>query len=250
MNKEHLIVTELVSMMTVHSAKGRQETMRCRKYYGLSFCIDGQITYTHGGVDYVSHPGCAILLPQGQGYTIRGDVAGRFPLINFRCASTLCTAPVVIPIESNAPYLALYERLRALRLMGGQELQMMSLFYELLHRLLTPPSSALLSPALAYIEQNFSDPHLTNATLAAMCNISEVYFRKLFTRQYHTSPRQWLLDFRIGKAKQLLREGNVKISAVAQACGFSGVYHFCRAFRTRCGMTPSEYMLHNKETGV
>ena len=50
-------------------------------------------------------------------------------------------------------------------------------------------------------------------------------------------------------AAQLLREGNVKISAVAQACGFSGVYHFCRAFRTRCGMTPSEYMLRNKETG-
>ena len=123
---------------------------------------------------------------------------------------------------------------------------MMSLFYEMLHGLLTPPVSTLLAPALSYIEKHYDDPHLTNAVLAAQCNISEVYFRKLFTRQYQLFPRQWLLDFRLGKAKQLLREGNLKISAIAEACGFSGQYYFSHVFKERTGMTPTEYRKKNK----
>ena len=242
MTEKDIIVTELVSMMTVHSKRGRYEQMHRRKYYGLSFCESGRITYTHNGTEYVSHRGCAILLPEGEGYTIRGNVGGWFPLINFRCTAPICHTPILFPIDNAEPYLAIYEKMRTLHLMGGHELQMMSLFYEMLHSLLTPPVSTLLAPALSYIEKHYDDPHLTNAVLAAQCNISEVYFRKLFTRQYQLSPRQWLLDFRLGKAKQLLREGNLKISAIAEACGFSGQYYFSHVFKERTGMTPTEYI--------
>ena len=55
-----------------------------------------------------------------------------------------------------------------------------------------------------------------------------------------------ILDIRIGKAKQLLADGTQKISAVSEACGFSNPYHFCRAFKQRTGLTPSQYMQQNR----
>ena len=46
-------------------------------------------------------------------------------------------------------------------------------------------------------------------------------------------------------AKQLLSEGQKKISAIAEECGFSSTYHFCRSFKERVGTTPSEFRSQN-----
>ena len=39
----------------------------------------------------------------------------------------------------------------------------------------------------------------------------------------------------------LLREGKESITRIAEACGFSSGYHFCRAFRDATGDSPTEY---------
>ena len=49
-----IVVTNVLSAMTVKSHQGRNEVITSRSSYGLSFCIDGQITYTHNGTKYVS----------------------------------------------------------------------------------------------------------------------------------------------------------------------------------------------------
>ena len=58
-----------------------------------------------------------------------------------------------------------------------------------------------LRPAMRLIKNDFCDPSLTNARLSAECNISEVYFRKLFTKHFGFSPKQFIIDMRIQKAK-------------------------------------------------
>ena len=50
----HVTVTQLIDAMTVQSPKGRVVQMHCRRSYGLSFCYDGQITYSHWGKEFVS----------------------------------------------------------------------------------------------------------------------------------------------------------------------------------------------------
>ena len=95
------------------------------------------------------------------------------------------------------------------------------------------------------ISNNYGDATLTNASLAAKCNVSEVYFRKLFTRHFGISPKQFIIDLRIQKAKQLLAEGAWSVSVVSETCGFSNPYHFCRLFKKRTGITPSEYRKAN-----
>ena len=126
-------------------------------------------------------------------------------------------------------------------------MEMMSVFYHILHRLSAQSSSCkVIMPAIKYLETNYQNPNLTNAELAKQCNISEVYFRRIFTKHYKMTPKQFLVDIRINKSKQLLSEGALKINAVAIKCGFSNQYHFCRVFKEKTGLTPTEYVKQNR----
>lgn len=241
-----LIITDIEGLYTVPSPKGRKEWIENRPNYGLCFCTEGQITYTHKGVQYVSDRDHAIILPQGQSYMLYGDKTGSFPLINFTCLDMLCDTHMLIPIDNLDAYLKDYELMRALSFFDGNKMKLLSLFYDMLHRLFTASSSSLLSPALKYIESNYPKPGLTNGELAQQCNISEVYFRKLFTEQFGMTPKQFIIDIRMNKAKQLLSEGSLKVCAVSEQCRFSNPYHFCRTFKAYTGMTPTEYIVKNR----
>ena len=243
----NLTVSEIIEVATIPSAKGREANIKNRFAYGLSFCIEGQITYTQNGIKYVSDKNHAVILPQGQSYSLYGDKKGVFTLINFRCRRVLCDTICVLPIHSAEEYIKDFENMRRLSLFEGTRPKMFSIFYNMLYRLSTQTSyeKNLLFPAIKHLEQNYCDPTLTNSTLASLCGISEVYFRSLFLKEYHITPRQYIINVRLDKAKQLLSEGGLKISAISELCGFSNQYHFCRIFKDKEGKTPSEYMREN-----
>lgn len=242
----NITVTNIEEIFTVTSPKGRCEHMKSRRCYGLSFCIEGQITYIQNEKKVVSDTSCAVLLPMGQEYTIHGDKSGIFPVINFSCAEKLCTEVTALPVQNNGEFLKDFEKLKALSLFSQNRAEMMSVFYHILHRLssLGLPCKTIM-PAVRYIEENYSDSELNIFRLAAMCNISEIYFRRLFTLHFKIPPKQYLLNIRINKAKQLLSEGALKINVIARQCGFSGQYHFCRIFKEKTGLTPTEFMKQN-----
>ena len=243
----NIIITNIKEIFTVFSPKGRFAKIENRKSFGLSFCTDGQITYTHNGKKIISDKNHAVILPGGQTYTLYGDKTGNFPVINFVCADALCNTVVSLPIQNTEAYIKDFEKLRSLSLFDGNRAEMMSVFYHILHRLSAQsPSCKVIMPAIKYLENNYQNPNLTNAELAEQCKISEIYFRRIFTRYYHATPRQFLIDIRINKAKQLLSEGALKINAVALKCGFSNQYHFCRVFKEKTGLTPTEYMNQNR----
>lgn len=246
-NLDKIIITEINELFTVSSPKGKFEKIYYRKTYGLSFCIEGQITYTHNGNKTISDKNHATILPQGQTYTLYGNKTGSFPVINFQCAEVLCDTVVSLPIQNSDRYIKDYEQIKALSLFNGNRTKMMSIFYDMLHRLsYQSAENSVITPAIAYLENNFDNPELTNAVLAQQCNISEVYFRKMFTKYYKMTPKKYIIDIRINKAKQLLTEGALKINAIADRCGFSNQYHFCRVFKERTGLTPTEYIKQNR----
>lgn len=245
---ENIIIKSIEEIITISSPKGRYEEINNRKWYGLSFCQSGQITYTHNDKKIVSDRNCAVILPQGQSYSLYGDKKGIFPVINFTCDRKLCDTITVIPVENTEAYITDYEKMKALSLFEGNNAKIMSIFYDIIHRLSSNSltQSNILFPAIKYLENNYTDPHITNETLAKKCDISEIYFRKLFTEKYKTTPKQYIIDVRINKAKQLLTDGVLKINVISEKCGFSNPYHFCRVFRQKVGLTPTEYMKQNR----
>lgn len=245
---DSMIITGIEPPMVVHSEKDKRVDITNRRWFGLSFCLSGQITYEMNGKFFVSNGQCAVLLPKGGTYTLTGNKEGLFPVINFYCENFACDEITLIPLKNPKTYIRDFEAIQKLHLRGAGQLEIFSIFYKILNNLSSEGRSgaSILTPAIQHIENNISDPSLSNTALAKTLGISEVYLRKLFFKHYNTSPKQYILDFRIQKAKQMLVETPFTVLVISESCGFSTPNHFCRAFKQHTGMTPTQYACQNR----
>ena len=240
-----ITVRSIEDVYFVPSVQGYHYTIHDRKCYGLSFAYEGQITYLWKGQSFVSDREHAILLPMGESYDLRRDASGTFPVINFLCDTSVPLPPFTrVPLRNPKSYLKTCERMRELDGTQRSPAKLMSLFYDILAGLAEEDetvTSSLLTPVLQYVSAHLDDPTLSNERLAKEANVSEVYLRRRFREDYGITPHQYVLELRIRHAKRLLSERSATVTAVSEACGFSSVYHFCRAFKQFTGMTPKEF---------
>ena len=222
--------------------------MRHRECFGLSLCISGQITYHMNGKSFVSTRDCAVLLPQGASYCLVGEKDGLFPLVNFHCEGLACNEIAVIPLENPQSCITCFENLKKHLIEDQPHFEAFSWFYKLLQNISFKhtPKTSFATRAMKYIEKNLSYSDLTNASIADFLGISEVYLRKQFSSLFNTSPKQYIIDMRIQKAKQLLTDTPCSVTDIAEQCGFSSLYHFCRVFKKRTGITPTQYAQENR----
>ncbi len=68
----------------------------------------------------------------------------------------------------------------------------------------------------------------------------------LFKSSTGMTPHRWLLDARIGRAKQLLLDGDLPLAEVALETGFSEQSHLTRVFRSLVGTTPAAWQRVNR----
>ena len=85
------------------------------------------------------------------------------------------------------------------------------------------------------------DGELTLDALAEVAGMNSFYFARAFRRQFGLSPHRFVLQRRIDRAKQLLRETDTLLVEIALCCGFASQSHFSSAFHRHVGVTPSEY---------
>jgi AraC-like DNA-binding protein len=246
MDLQSLTVTEVNGVTTVYSPKGRRAKIEHRATYGFSLCACGKITYTQNGVQYVEDRTHAVILPQGQSYSLYGDAEGYFPVINFSVLEPLCDTITVIELQNCDSILKSYEKIKKLFATDANRAKILSLFYDILGELLAPKSAGVIDPAIRLIGERYFDPSLTNTLLSERCGISEVYLRKLFKSHLGQSPKQYIIGLRLKSAKLLLMEDNKKIWEIAECCGFESNAHFCRIFKEQFGTTPSEYRKNHR----
>lgn len=96
-----------------------------------------------------------------------------------------------------------------------------------------------LSPALAYIEQNYSE-RISVAQLAEVLCLSPDRLGHLFRDGVGQAPLQYINEIRLRKAMNLLQTEEYTVTEVAQAVGFFDYNHFGRLFRRRYGCTPNQ----------
>lgn len=77
--------------------------------------------------------------------------------------------------------------------------------------------------------------------LSDLVGVSPFYLQRTFKAVTRMSPREYQMDLRIRRARQLLREG-LTPRAVASSVGFFDQSHFTRAFRRLTGVTPGQYV--------
>lgn len=80
-----------------------------------------------------------------------------------------------------------------------------------------------------------------NQELARACGYSESHLRSLFRQHIHLSLGKYIAESRLHRASALLHQSLETITAVSDACGYSSVFAFSRAFRHHFGISPREY---------
>jgi AraC-like DNA-binding protein len=104
----------------------------------------------------------------------------------------------------------------------------------------------IIEKGIRYLETN-DRLDRSISEIAAMCAVSETYFRRLFKKYSGLSPKEYILRVKIDKAKLILRETNLQVSEIAEMFGISDTAYFCRMFKKRTGVSPLIY--RSKEPG-
>lgn len=92
-----------------------------------------------------------------------------------------------------------------------------------------------------YIETNYTCFDISISNIADSLNLDRSYFSTLFRRSTGKSPQEYLLNYRLNKAAEMLAIGALKSGEVGKACGYSNPFHFSKIFKQRFGVSPSRY---------
>ena len=101
-------------------------------------------------------------------------------------------------------------------------------------------SDYYIKEAINYIEQNFQN-NITIEDIAAVCGINRSYFGKIFRNSIGRSPQEFLMNYRMVKATELLKLTSLSIAEIGSAVGYENQLHFARAFKTIYGVSPREW---------
>ena len=106
-------------------------------------------------------------------------------------------------------------------------------------------SDYYIKEAINYMEQNFQNT-ISIEDIAAVCGINRSYFGKIFRNSTGRSPQEFLMNYRMVKATELLKLTSLSIADVGSAVGYENQLHFSRAFKNIYGVSPREWRKQNK----
>lgn len=252
MNSEvlsNLIINKVYSATTMYTEKNTKTKRNNRPCWAIVVKYEGETIYVSQGNSYLSDINNLVILPKGCSYEWYCTHSGHYSIIEFE-SELVCNEIFTFPVKNSEKLLKLFKELEYKRTLKKPMYEPESIrdAYSILLMLIQfaqkkylPAKKAdKISPALEYIAKNFNK-NIKNDVLANLCNMSTVYFRKLFTEIMGTSPISYVHELRIKKAKEMLKSDHGSITDIAQSLGYLNIYDFSRAFKKHTGISPSKY---------
>ena len=97
-----------------------------------------------------------------------------------------------------------------------------------------------IEAAAKYIFSNIHSK-ITISALTEFLGVSQPYLYKIFKKRFMKSPKQYILDQKLTRAKKLLKETDMSITYIANSVGFQDVLSFSKYFSSRLGISPQNY---------
>ncbi|MBE6636526.1 MAG: helix-turn-helix domain-containing protein [Ruminococcaceae bacterium] len=231
-----------------------------RAFYLIHYVTSGKGSYSIGGVSYPVERGQAFLIPPNESTIYSADEKDPWSYSFFAFDGKMAKELVdrtgfadsyVLTLNDDSICDIIHETAEALnegKILNsdiyalGRLLAMIRYFIdskgESRHQDKNMNNYVLL--ALNYIQYNYFN-EITVASIADMLAINRSYFFRIFKAETGLSPIEYLNNYRIMKAKQLLLESTMPVSQIAIASGFTTPSAFYRMFNLKFGMSPSQY---------
>lgn len=101
-------------------------------------------------------------------------------------------------------------------------------------------SQARLQLMMQFIHLNYSQ-NISLDDIAREAMVSKSTALNLFRKYLHITPVNYLINYRLKQASQLLSKTEKKIHLISSETGFHNVEYFCKIFKKRYNFTPTEY---------
>ena len=98
----------------------------------------------------------------------------------------------------------------------------------------------MIRKAQQYVQENVTQK-LTVPVVAEAVGVSASYLTALFQKHLRFSPGEYIRRIKLQQSKQLIREGQMNFTQIAETLQYSTVHHFSRQFKQAFGLTPTEY---------
>lgn len=233
-----------------------------RASHGFVYFKSGQTNYTFiNGKNVLASGGCFLYLPKYSTYSFKRITAGELYCINLDCNDDVFGegAPddksFCFPLKRTNEIESIYKKVvREMFLKKPYfDLRIRGLIYELCSIIFSELDSeyiptekrSKLAPAVSFIDENYTSHNLKISYLASLCDMSENYFRRMFTATYGKSPVKYINERRINYASEFLRSGLYSVTEVASITGFDDIGYFSRVYKKISGELPSETALIN-----
>jgi AraC-like DNA-binding protein len=163
-------------------------------------------------------------------------ISSKAPVLKINAEDTVLAtfSRVMQSIRANRPALQ--------QILAGAAAYLLGLFYSAQQ---AQPAAATPNPNAVELAitriQSESERNLSMRQLAQELGVSYSWFRGTFAAHTGLSPHQYLLEFRLARARNLLAETEFSVKEIAMQTGFEDEHYFTRLFRQKLNRTPSEW---------
>ncbi len=229
-----------------------------RRHHGLLYVLEGNEIYRSARATLKTEPGDIIYLPKTEVYDVTmSDPQCTVLCIDFETVYPLGFAPFLIR-SGNTRLLRnrFFEAERIWQMKRtGWNAECMAVTYRILSELQRIasmkycPSEKLerIAPGVDYLHQHFNDSTVSVERLAALCGFHPRYFAKVFNEVYGISPKKYITQLRMDRARELILSNRYSVSQISQLTGYSDIYHFSKVFKQENGVSPAGYEHAGKE---
>lgn len=94
--------------------------------------------------------------------------------------------------------------------------------------------------AITFITNHYNS-NITVENVAKWCNLNRSYFSKIFKEIMQCTPQEFIIQYRLSKACELLENTSKSIGEIAEMVGYPNQLHFSQSFKNHYGVSPSNW---------
>ena len=213
-----------------------------RTFWLLHYVVSGKGIFEIDGRRYEVEQGSFFTIPPFVETYYCADAAEpwEYIWIGFECGGEL---PVALSDVVHCPAAGrLFEQMRRCgELEGGRTAFLCGKLWELFSLLLEGSATRgdYIDKALSIIHAEYMND-INVQRIAAKLGLERTYFSVLFKKHTGSSPVQYLKDYRLSRAAELLEQGKSPTVA-AYSVGYADIYLFSKMFKRRYGLSPRSF---------